>query len=58
VPFHSKRVHDSLPNSSGLPRRLMINCHNPKSRNPAEDPDRRSGLTRQHAQDLEARKCA
>jgi ectoine hydroxylase-related dioxygenase (phytanoyl-CoA dioxygenase family) len=53
--FHSKLVHDSLPNRSGLPRRLMIYSHYPKSHDPAGDPDRRNGPTRRYSQDFEAR---
>jgi ectoine hydroxylase-related dioxygenase (phytanoyl-CoA dioxygenase family) len=53
--FHSKLVHDSLPNRSGLPRRLMIYSHYPKSHDPAADPDRRNGPTRRYAQEFEAK---
>ncbi len=53
--FHSKLVHDSLPNRSGLPRRLMIYSHYPKAHDPSADPDRRNGPTRRYAQEFEAR---
>jgi len=52
--FHSKLVHDSEPNRSGLPRRLMIYSHYPKSHDPDGDPDRRNAPTRRYAQDFEA----
>jgi len=52
--FHSKLVHDSHPNRSGLPRRLLIYSHYPKSHDPAGDPDRRNAPTRRYAQDFEA----
>jgi ectoine hydroxylase len=52
--FHSKLVHDSQPNRSGLPRRLLIYSHYPKSHDPDGDPDRRNAPTRRYAQGFEA----
>lgn len=37
--FHSKLLHDSEPNDSGSPRRLMIYSHYPKSHDGGEDAD-------------------
>jgi ectoine hydroxylase len=51
--FHAKLVHDSEPNTSGLPRRLMIYSHYPASH--GGDPDRRNGGWRLHAQAFEQR---
>jgi len=45
--FHSKLLHDSEPNPSGLPRRLMIYSHYPASA--GGDPDRRNGHLRASA---------
>ncbi len=42
--FHSKLLHDSEPNTSGLPRRVMIYSHYPASA--GGDPDRRNGHLR------------
>lgn len=51
--FHSKLVHDSEPNRSGLPRRLMIYSHYPRSHDPVDDPDRRNRPARLRAQEME-----
>lgn len=52
--FHAKLVHDSEPNRSGLPRRLMIYSHYPRSHDPHQDPDRRNAPLRQYAQSFES----
>jgi hypothetical protein len=52
--FHAKLVHDSEPNRSGLPRRVMIYSHYPRSHDPDADPDRRNGPARAYSQDFEA----
>ncbi|HUR79098.1 MAG TPA: phytanoyl-CoA dioxygenase family protein [Acidimicrobiales bacterium] len=52
--FHSKLVHDSLPNPTESPRRLMIYSHYPKSFG-GDDADRRNGGTRAYAQEFEHR---
>jgi ectoine hydroxylase-related dioxygenase (phytanoyl-CoA dioxygenase family) len=52
--FHSMLVHDSEPNRSGEPRRMMIYSHYPKSHQPDEDPDRRNRPTREKAWPMEA----
>jgi hypothetical protein len=52
--FHSMLVHDSEPNRSGEPRRMMIYSHYPKSHQPDEDPDRRNRPTRDKARPMEA----
>jgi hypothetical protein len=52
--FHSMLVHDSEPNHSGEPRRMMIYSHYPRSHQPIEDPDRRNGPTREKAGPMEA----
>jgi Phytanoyl-CoA dioxygenase (PhyH) len=52
--FHSMLVHDSEPNHSGRPRRMMIYSHYPKAHQPAEDPDRRNRPTRDKAGPMEA----
>ena len=52
--FHSMLVHDSEPNRSGEPRRMMIYSHYPKSHQPGEDPDRRNRPTREKARPMEA----
>ncbi len=52
--FHSMLVHDSEPNRSGQPRRMMIYSHYPKAHQPAEDPDRRNRPTREKAGPMEA----
>ena len=49
--FHSKLVHDSEPNRSGLPRRMMIYSHYPASH--GGEPDRRNGPQRRKAQAFE-----
>jgi ectoine hydroxylase-related dioxygenase (phytanoyl-CoA dioxygenase family) len=56
--FHAKLVHDSEPNRSGLPRRVMIYSHYPRSHDPAAEPDRRNGPLRRYAQEFEARYAA
>ncbi len=56
--FHSKLVHDSEPNRSGLPRRVMIYSHYPRSHDPTAESDRRNGPLRKYAQELEARYAA
>lgn len=53
--FHAKLVHDSEPNRSGLPRRVMIYSHYPRSHDPAADPDRRNGARRIASQEFERR---
>jgi Phytanoyl-CoA dioxygenase (PhyH) len=52
--FHSMLVHDSEPNRTKEPRRMMIYSHYPRSHQPAEDPDRRNGPTRDNAGPMEA----
>jgi Phytanoyl-CoA dioxygenase (PhyH) len=52
--FHSMLVHDSEPNRTGQPRRMMIYSHYPKSHQPADDPDRRNRPTRDKARPMEA----
>ncbi|HXW82554.1 MAG TPA: phytanoyl-CoA dioxygenase family protein [Acidimicrobiales bacterium] len=52
--FHSMLVHDSEPNRTGEPRRMMIYSHYPRSHQPAEDPDRRNRPTRDKAGPIEA----
>jgi len=51
--FHAKLVHDSEPNRSGLPRRVMIYSHYPRSHDPDADPDRRNGPVREYARAFE-----
>lgn len=53
--FHAKLVHDSEPNRSGQPRRVMIYSHYPRSHDPHADPDRRNGPIRQYSRDVEQR---
>ena len=53
--FHAKLVHDSEPNRSGLPRRVMIYSHYPRSHDPAGDPDRRNGPVRAYSREFEQR---
>lgn len=53
--FHAKLVHDSQPNRSGLPRRVMIYSHYPRSHDAAGEPDRRNGPTRRYAREFEAK---
>ena len=52
--FHSMLVHDSEPNRSAEPRRMMIYSHYPRSHQPNEDPDRRNRPTRDTAGPMEA----
>lgn len=52
VLFHSKLVHDSEPNKTDEPRRLMIYSHYPASHD-GGDPDRRNRPTRLAAVPLE-----
>lgn len=52
--FHSMLVHDSTPNRSTEPRRIMIYSHFPKSHQPNEDPDRRNRPARDKAGPMEA----
>lgn len=51
--FHAKLVHDSEPNRSGLPRRVMIYSHYPRSHDPDAAPDRRNGPVRAYSQAFE-----
>jgi ectoine hydroxylase len=51
--FHAKLVHDSEPNRSGQPRRVMIYSHYPRSHDPGADPDRRNGPVRVYSQAFE-----
>jgi hypothetical protein len=51
--FHAKLVHDSEPNRSGQPRRVMIYSHYPRSHDPAADPDRRNGPVREYSRAFE-----
>jgi ectoine hydroxylase-related dioxygenase (phytanoyl-CoA dioxygenase family) len=51
--FHAKLVHDSEPNRSGQPRRVMIYSHYPRSHDPEADPDRRNGPVREYARSFE-----
>jgi ectoine hydroxylase-related dioxygenase (phytanoyl-CoA dioxygenase family) len=51
--FHAKLVHDSEPNRSGQPRRVMIYSHYPRSHDPGADPDRRNGPVRRYSQAFE-----
>lgn len=53
--FHAKLVHDSTPNRSGLPRRVMIYSHHPRRHDPEAEPDRRNGPLRDYARQFEAR---
>lgn len=53
--FHAKLAHDSEPNRSGLPRRLMIYSHYPRSHDPDAEPDRRNGPLRAYSIDFEDR---
>ena len=53
--FHAKLVHDSEPNRSGLPRRVMIYSHYPRSHDPDADPDRRNGPVRAYSREFEQR---
>jgi ectoine hydroxylase-related dioxygenase (phytanoyl-CoA dioxygenase family) len=54
VLFHAKLVHDSEPNLSGLPRRLMIYSHYPRSHDASGgDADRRNAPWRAAAQAFE-----
>lgn len=49
--FHAKLVHDSEPNTSKLPRRMMIYSHYPASH--GGDPDRRNRWLREKGQAVE-----
>jgi ectoine hydroxylase len=51
--FHSKLVHDSEPNRSGEPRRVMIYSHYPQRHDPHAEPDRRNGPVRAYARSVE-----
>jgi ectoine hydroxylase-related dioxygenase (phytanoyl-CoA dioxygenase family) len=51
--FHAKLVHDSEPNRSGQPRRVMIYSHYPRSHDPDADPDRRNGPVREYSRAFE-----
>lgn len=53
--FHAKLLHDSEPNDSGRPRRLMIYSHYPRSHDPDGDPDRRNRPIREYAGEFERR---
>lgn len=53
--FHAKLVHDSEPNRSGEPRRVMIYSHYPRSHDPAGDPDRRNAPVREYSRQFEQR---
>ena len=53
--FHSKLLHDSEPNDSGSPRRLMIYSHYPTSHDGGVDPDRRNRWLRDLSADVDAR---
>lgn len=53
--FHSKLLHDSLPNLSGLPRRVMIYSHYPQSFDGGADADRRNAGIRARGHEHEAR---
>jgi hypothetical protein len=53
--FHAKLVHDSEPNTSGRPRRVMIYSHYPRSHDPDGEPDRRNRGLREYAQQFESR---
>jgi len=55
--FHAKLVHDSEPNRSGRPRRVMIYSHYPRSHDPDGDPDRRNGPVREYSREFEQRYC-
>jgi Phytanoyl-CoA dioxygenase (PhyH) len=52
--FHSMLVHDSEPNRTDEPRRMMIYSHYPRSHQPGADPDRRNRPTRDQAAPMEA----
>jgi ectoine hydroxylase-related dioxygenase (phytanoyl-CoA dioxygenase family) len=53
--FHAKLVHDSEPNRSGQPRRVMIYSHYPRAHDPDGDPDRRNGPVREYSRTFEDR---
>ena len=53
--FHAKLVHDSEPNRSGQPRRVMIYSHYPRSHDPDGNPDRRNGPVRNVSREFEQR---
>ncbi len=50
--FHAMLVHDSCPNLTGRPRRIMIYSHYPETHR--ADPDQRNGPNRRRAQAFEA----
>ena len=50
--FHSKLVHDSIPNPTSLPRKMLIYSHYPASH--GGDPDRRNRWLREKAQPMES----
>jgi ectoine hydroxylase-related dioxygenase (phytanoyl-CoA dioxygenase family) len=52
--FHSMLVHDSEPNRSAEPRRMIVYSHYPRSHQPSEDPDRRNRPTRDTAGPIES----
>ena len=52
--FHAKLLHDSEPNRSGEPRRVMIYSHYPESHDDGGGADRRNGPIRDYARDFEA----
>jgi Phytanoyl-CoA dioxygenase (PhyH) len=52
--FHSMLVHDSEPNRSTEPRRMMIYSHYPRSHQTNDDPDRRNRPARDKAAPMEA----
>lgn len=53
--FHAKLLHDSEPNRSGRPRRLMIYSHYPRGHDPDGDADRRNRPIREYATQFEDR---
>jgi ectoine hydroxylase-related dioxygenase (phytanoyl-CoA dioxygenase family) len=53
--FHAELVHDSEPNRSGQPRRVMIYSHYPRSHDPGGDPDRRNAPIRAYSREFEQR---
>lgn len=53
--FHAKLLHDSEPNETAHPRRLMIYSHYPLGHDPEGDPDRRNRPIREYATAFEDR---
>lgn len=53
--FHALLLHDSEPNRSGQPRRVMIYSHQPRRHEPHGEPDRRNAPIRTYARDFEER---